>query len=40
LHLAHEEVDKVRKAIIDLMMDRLNRFVILDEKGHKRCLID
>jgi hypothetical protein len=33
LHLAHEEVDKVRKARIDLMMSKLNRFVILDGEG-------
>ena len=30
LHLAHEGVDKVRKARIDLLMSKLNRFVILD----------
>ena len=29
-HLAHEGVDKVRKARIDLLMSKLNRFVILD----------
>ena len=39
LHLAHEGVDKVRKARIDLLMSNLNRFVILEERGHKRCLI-
>jgi hypothetical protein len=33
LHLAHEGVDKVRKARIDLMMSKLNRFVILDGEG-------
>jgi hypothetical protein len=32
LHLAHEGVDKVRKARIDLLMAKLNRFVILDEE--------
>ena len=32
LHLAHEGVDKVRKARIDLM-SKLNRFVILDGEG-------
>ena len=30
LHLAHEGVDKVIKARIDLLMSKLNRFVILD----------
>jgi hypothetical protein len=30
LHLAHEGVDKVRKARIDLLMAKLNWFVILD----------
>jgi hypothetical protein len=33
LHLAHEGVDKVRKARIDLMMSKLNQFVILDGEG-------
>ena len=33
LHLAHEGVDKVRKAIINLLMSKLNRFVILDVEG-------
>jgi hypothetical protein len=33
LHLAHEGVDKVRKARIDLLMSKLNRFVILDGEG-------
>jgi hypothetical protein len=33
LHLAHEGVHKVRKARIDLLMAKLNRFVILDGKG-------
>jgi hypothetical protein len=33
LHLAHEGVDKVRKSRIDLMISKLNRFVILDGKG-------
>jgi hypothetical protein len=32
LHLAREG-DKVRKARIDLMMAKLNRFVILDGEG-------
>jgi hypothetical protein len=32
-YLAHEGVDKVRKARIDLMMFKLNRFVILDREG-------
>jgi hypothetical protein len=40
LHLAHEGVDKVRKARIDLLMAKLNQFVIMVEKSHKRCLID
>jgi hypothetical protein len=39
LHLAHEGVDKVTKANIDLMMSKLKRFVILDGEGPKRCLI-
>ena len=30
LHLAHEGVDKVRKARIDLLMSKLNQFVNLD----------
>ena len=30
---AHEGVDKVRKARIDLLMSKLNRFVILDGEG-------
>ncbi|XP_066384790.1 uncharacterized protein [Miscanthus floridulus] len=30
LHIAHEGVDKVRKSKIDMLMARLNRFVILD----------
>jgi hypothetical protein len=33
LHLAHEGVEKVRMATIDLMMAKLNRFVILDGEG-------
>jgi hypothetical protein len=33
LHLAHEGVDKVRKARIDLLMAKLNRFMILDGEG-------
>jgi hypothetical protein len=33
LHLAHEGVDKVRRANIDLLMARLNRFVIIDGEG-------
>jgi hypothetical protein len=33
LHHAHEGVDKVRKARIDLMMAKLNQFVILDGEG-------
>ena len=33
LHLAHEGVDKVRKAKIDLLMAKLNRFVIVDGEG-------
>ena len=32
-HLAHEGVDKVRNARIDLLMSKLNRFVILDGEG-------
>jgi hypothetical protein len=33
LHLAHEGVDKVRKARIELLMAKLNQFVILDGEG-------
>jgi hypothetical protein len=33
LVLAHEGVDKVRKAKIDLMMAKLNRFVIVGDEG-------
>ena len=33
LHLAHEGVDKVRKARIELLMAKLNRFVILEGEG-------
>ena len=33
LHLAHEGVNKVRKARIDLLMSKLNWFVILDGEG-------
>jgi hypothetical protein len=33
LHLAHEGVDKVRRAKIDLLMAKLNRFMIVDEEG-------
>jgi len=33
LHLAHEGVDKVRRAKIDLLMAKLNRFVIVDDEG-------
>ena len=33
MHLAHEGVDKVRKAIIELLMAKLNRFMILDGEG-------
>jgi hypothetical protein len=33
LHLAHEGVDKVRNARIDLMMAKLNQFVILVGEG-------
>jgi hypothetical protein len=40
LHLAHEGVDKVRKARIDLMMSKLNQLLSWMEKDHKRCLID
>jgi hypothetical protein len=32
-HLAHEGVDKVRKARIDLMMHMLKQFVILNGEG-------
>ena len=39
LHLTHEGVDKVRKGRIDLLMAKLNRFVILDGDECKRCLI-
>jgi hypothetical protein len=33
MHLAHEGVDKVRRAKIDLLMAKLNRFVIIDGEG-------
>ena len=33
LHLAHEGVDKVRNARIELLMAKLNQFVILDGEG-------
>jgi hypothetical protein len=33
LHLTYEGVDKVRRAKIDLLMAKLNRFVIIDEEG-------
>jgi len=33
LHLAHEGVDKVRRAKIDLLMVKLNRFMIIDGEG-------
>ncbi|XP_066324290.1 uncharacterized protein [Miscanthus floridulus] len=33
LHLAHEGIDKVRKARIDLLMSKPNQFVILDGEG-------
>ena len=33
LHLAHEGVDKVRKARIELLMAKFNQFVILDGEG-------
>ena len=33
LHLAHEGVDKVRKARIELLMAKLNQFVIMEEEG-------
>ena len=33
LHLAHKGVDKVRKTRIDLLMSKLNQFVILDGEG-------
>jgi hypothetical protein len=33
LHLTHEGVDKVRRAKIDLLMAKLNRFVIVNEEG-------
>jgi hypothetical protein len=33
LHLAYEGVDKVRKGRIDLLMAKLNRFVIMDGEG-------
>jgi hypothetical protein len=32
LHLTHEGVDKVRRAKIDFLMAKLNRFVIIDGK--------
>jgi hypothetical protein len=33
LHLSHEGVDKVRKARIDFLMAKLNRFMIMDGEG-------
>ena len=33
MHLAYEGIDKVRKARIDLLMSKLNRFIILDGEG-------
>ena len=33
LHLTHEGVDKVRKLRINLLMAKLNRFVIMDGEG-------
>ena len=39
LHLAHEGADKVRKARIDLLMVKLNRFVILDGERPQEMLI-
>jgi hypothetical protein len=33
LHLAHEGVDKVRRSKTDLLMAKLNRFVIVDGEG-------
>jgi hypothetical protein len=33
LHLAHEGVDKIRKERIELLMAKLNRFVILNGEG-------
>jgi hypothetical protein len=33
LHIAHEGVDKVRQSKIKLLMDKLNRFVILENEG-------
>ena len=33
LYLAHEGIDKVRKARIDLLMSKLYQFVILDGEG-------
>ena len=40
LHLAHEGVNKVRKARIDLLMSKLNRFVILDGEGPQEMFDD
>jgi hypothetical protein len=33
LHLAHEGVDKVKRAKIDLLIAKLNRFVIINGEG-------
>jgi CRISPR/Cas system CMR-associated protein Cmr1 (group 7 of RAMP superfamily) len=33
LHVAHEGVDKVRQSKIDILMAKLNRFVILENEG-------
>jgi hypothetical protein len=39
LHLAHEGVDKVRRAKIDLSMAKLNRFVIVDGEGPQDTMV-
>ncbi|XP_066351155.1 uncharacterized protein [Miscanthus floridulus] len=33
LHIAHEGVEKVRQSKIDLLMEKLNQFVIMDGEG-------
>jgi hypothetical protein len=40
LLIVHEDVDKVKKSKINILIAKLNRFTIFDREGHKRCLID
>jgi predicted RNA binding protein with dsRBD fold (UPF0201 family) len=39
LHLAHEGVDKIRKERIELLMAKLNRFVMLNGEGSQEMLV-